>query len=69
MFDHFFDLPFFIISCQIQVFFDTGVDAYVKPGDIRLLLDQPMDQIGKFQPRLAHLKVEARNPEKAKFLK
>uniref|UniRef100_A0A183BVS5 Pre-SET domain-containing protein n=1 Tax=Globodera pallida TaxID=36090 RepID=A0A183BVS5_GLOPA len=61
--------PFTQNRFEYLVFFDNGLDEYVRPGDIRLLVDQPTDQSGKFQPRQAHTKLESTNPPKAKFLK
>ncbi|KAL3115594.1 hypothetical protein niasHT_014271 [Heterodera trifolii] len=61
--------PFTQNRFEYLVFFDNGIDEYVRPEDIRLLTDQPTDQSGKFQPRQAHTKVESTNPAKANFLR
>uniref|UniRef100_A0A914GWV8 Histone-lysine N-methyltransferase n=1 Tax=Globodera rostochiensis TaxID=31243 RepID=A0A914GWV8_GLORO len=61
--------PFTQNRFEYLVFFDNGLDEYVRPEDIRILVDQPTDQSGKFQPRQAHTKLESTNPPKAKFLK
>ncbi|KAF7624771.1 hypothetical protein Mgra_00009960 [Meloidogyne graminicola] len=43
---------------EYLVFFDNGIDAYVKPTDIHLMFNQPLDDNQKFQPRLAYQKFE-----------
>ncbi|CAK5095194.1 unnamed protein product [Meloidogyne enterolobii] len=51
----------------IAVFFDNGIDAYVKPTDIRLMFNQPLDDNQKFQPRLAFKNVV--NSTRAEFIR
>uniref|UniRef100_A0A915LM91 Pre-SET domain-containing protein n=1 Tax=Meloidogyne javanica TaxID=6303 RepID=A0A915LM91_MELJA len=53
--------PFSQNRFEYLVFFDNGIDAYVKPTDIRLMFNQPLDDNQKFQPRLAFKNIAIRN--------
>uniref|UniRef100_A0A914KKF9 Histone-lysine N-methyltransferase eggless n=1 Tax=Meloidogyne incognita TaxID=6306 RepID=A0A914KKF9_MELIC len=59
--------PFSQNRFEYLVFFDNGIDAYVKPTDIRLMFNQPLDDNQKFQPRLAFKNVV--NSTRAEFIR